>query len=138
MKSILVAINSKYVHTALGLRYVNEFCRKNAIEVTLIEETIQTPLLAVLAEITRAKPEVVGFSVHIWNKTYVYSLIELVRKVLPAAKIVVGGPEVAFEPERIFNEKSEIDFIVQGEGEICFSELLKALKNADEDRKSVV
>lgn len=28
MKSILVAINSKYVHTALGLRYVNEFCRK--------------------------------------------------------------------------------------------------------------
>ena len=49
MKSILVAINSKYVHTALGLRYVNEFCRKNAIEVTLIEETIQTPLLAVLA-----------------------------------------------------------------------------------------
>lgn len=132
MKSILVAINSKYVHTALGLRYVNEFCRKNAIEVTLIEETIQTPLLAVLAEITRAKPEVVGFSVHIWNKTYVYSLIELVRKVLPAAKIVVGGPEVAFEPERIFNEKSEIDFIVQGEGEICFSELLKALKNADD------
>lgn len=84
--------------------------------------------MAVLAEITRAKPEVVGFSVHIWNKTYVYSLIELVRKVLPAAKIVVGGPEVAFEPERIFNEKSEIDFIVQGEGEICFSELLKALK----------
>lgn len=50
MKSILVAINSKYVHTALGLRYVNEFCRKNAIEVTLIEETIQTPLLAVLAD----------------------------------------------------------------------------------------
>lgn len=85
-----------------------------------------------MAEITRAKPEVVGFSVHIWNKTYVYSLIELVRKVLPAAKIVVGGPEVAFEPERIFNEKSEIDFIVQGEGEICFSELLKALKNADD------
>lgn len=39
MKSILVAINRKYVHTALGLRYVNEFCRKNAIEVTLIEET---------------------------------------------------------------------------------------------------
>lgn len=37
MKSILVAINSKYVHTALGLRYVNEFCRKNAIEVTLTE-----------------------------------------------------------------------------------------------------
>lgn len=42
MKSILVAINSKYVHTALGLRYVNEFCRKNAIEVTLIAFIIKS------------------------------------------------------------------------------------------------
>ena len=128
MKTILVAINSKYVHTALGLRYVCEFCKTKDLDVTLIEETIQTPLLAVLAEITRAKPDFVGFSVHIWNKAYVYSLIELVRKVLPAAKIAVGGPEVAFEPERIFGEKSEIDFIVQGEGEICFAELLTALR----------
>ena len=130
MKTILVAINSKYVHTALGLRYVCEFCKTKDLDVTLIEETIQTPLLAVLAEITRAKPDFVGFSVHIWNKAYVYSLIELVRKVLPAAKIAVGGPEVAFEPERIFSEKSEIDFIVQGEGEICFAELLTALENS--------
>lgn len=106
MKSILVAINSKYVHTALGLRYVNEFCRKNAIEVTLIEETIQTPLLAVLAEITRAKPEVVGFSVHIWNKTYVYSLIELVRKVLPVAKnSCLAVLRWLLSQKRIFNEK---------------------------------
>lgn len=127
MKTILVAINSKYVHTALGLRYVSEFCKTKGLDVTVIEETIQTPLLAVLAEITSAKPAVIGFSVHIWNKAYVYSLIELVRKVMPAVKIVVGGPEIAFQPERIFTEKSEIDFIVQGEGEICLAELLKAL-----------
>lgn len=127
MKTILVAINSKYVHTALGLRYVSEFCKTKGLDVTVIEETIQTPLLAVLAEITSAKPAVIGFSVHIWNKAYVYSLIELVRKVMPAVKIVVGGPEVAFEPERIFTEKSEIDFIVQGEGEVCLAELLQAL-----------
>ncbi|MUU06370.1 MAG: cobalamin B12-binding domain-containing protein [Phascolarctobacterium sp.] len=90
---------------SIGTALCKRILQKNAIEVTLIEETIQTPLLAVLAEITRAKPEVVGFSVHIWNKTYVYSLIELVRKVLPVAKIVVGGPEVAFEPERILTKK---------------------------------
>lgn len=76
MKTILVAINSKYVHTALGLRYVSEFCKTKGLDVTVIEETIQTPLLAVLAEITSAKPAVIGFSVHIWNKAYVYSLIE--------------------------------------------------------------
>ena len=98
MKSILVAINSKYVHTALGLRYVNEFCRKNAIEVTLIEETIQTPLLAVLAEITRAKPEVVGFSVHIWNKTYVYSLIEYGQPNSARSSTTVTPPLICTAP----------------------------------------
>ncbi|MFQ9524314.1 MAG: hypothetical protein ACLR2G_13610 [Phascolarctobacterium faecium] len=60
MKSILVAINSKYVHTALDC-VIKRILQKNAIEVTLIEETIQTPLLAVLAEITRAKPELWDF-----------------------------------------------------------------------------
>ena len=34
--------------------------------------------------------------------------------------------------KEFLTKKSEIDFIVQGEGEICFSELLKALKNADD------
>lgn len=131
MKTILVAINSKYVHTALGLRYINEFCNNKGFDIELIEETIQTPLLAVLAEITSAKPDVVGFSVHIWNKTYVYNLIELVRKVLPATKIIVGGPEVAFEAERIFSERTEIDFIVQGEGEECMAELLEALEKKE-------
>lgn len=131
MKTILAAINSKYVHTALGLRYVNEFCRNKGLDVQIIEETIQTPLLAVLAEITRANPEVVGFSVHIWNTTYVYSLIGLVRKVMPAVKIIVGGPEVAFEPERILAQQSAIDFVVQGEGEECLANLLEALEKRE-------
>ena len=90
---------------SIGTALCKRICRKNAIEVTLIEETIQTPLLAVLAEITRAKPEVVGFSVHIWNKTYVYSLIELVRKVMPAAKIVVGGPRWLLSPKEFLTKK---------------------------------
>lgn len=129
MKTILVAINSKYVHTALGLRYVNEACKKQSIDTKLIEETIQTPILAVLAEITKEEPNTVGFSVHIWNKDYVYSLIELLKKVRPNVKIIVGGPEVAFDPERIFSERSEIDFIVQGEGEECLPNLLELLSN---------
>ena len=51
MQVVLSAINSKYIHTGLGLRYVGEYAKTQGHEVTLIEETINTPILAVLEKI---------------------------------------------------------------------------------------
>ena len=51
MHALLIAINSKYVHTALGLRYVGEYAKAQGFDVHLIEETINTPILAVLENI---------------------------------------------------------------------------------------
>lgn len=127
MKIILTAIGSKYIHTALGLRSIRAYVAAKGIKAELIEDSAQTPLLSVLAEITAQEPDIVGLSVHIWNKNYVYSLIRLLRKVMSQLKIVCGGPEVSFAPERIFNECQEIDYIVMGEGEETFVELVRAL-----------
>ena len=71
--------------------------------------------------------QVYGFSVHIWNKPFVFKLIRMLRKLRPQAAIVIGGPEVAFDAERIFAELPQADYIVQGEGELVFSELLQYL-----------
>ncbi|MEE1230179.1 MAG: B12-binding domain-containing radical SAM protein, partial [Phascolarctobacterium sp.] len=71
------------------------------------------------------------FSVHIWNKPFVMQLIAMLRKLRPEAVIVVGGPEVAFAAERIFTEQPGIDYIVQGEGELCFSRLLQSLEQKE-------
>lgn len=124
MKVVLAAINSKYVHTALGLRYINEYCRMNKHQTVLIEETINTPALVVLENLMAQQAEIYAFSVHIWNKLFVFSLIRLLKKLKPAVKIVIGGPEVAFDVQKIFAELPEADYIVQGEGEICFEQLL--------------
>mgnify|MGYP000496206113 FL=1 len=132
MKIILTAIGSKYIHTALGLRSISAYAKAKGIETELIEDTVQTPLLAVLAEITGKEPDVVGLSVHIWNKNYVYSLIRILRKVMSQLKIIAGGPEVSFEPERIFNECPQIDYIVMGEGEEVFVSLINALQQNSE------
>ena len=127
MQVVLSAINSKYIHTGLGLRYVGEYAKTQGHEVTLIEETINTPILAVLEKIMAQEAKVYGFSVHIWNKPFVFRLIKMLRKLRPDAKIVIGGPEVAFDAERIFAELPQADYIVQGEGELVFSELLAYL-----------
>ena len=128
MRVLLTAINSKYIHTGLGLRYVGEYAKLQGHQVQLLEETINSNILDVLEKIMYVDAQVYGFSVHIWNKPFVMRLIAMLRKLRPAATIVVGGPEVAFAAERIFKEQPAIDYIVQGEGEVCFSELLQALE----------
>lgn len=128
MQVVLSAINSKYIHTGLGLRYVGEYAKAKGHDVSLIEETINTPILAVLEKLMAQKGKVYGFSVHIWNKPFVFRLIRMLRKLRPEVTIVIGGPEVAFDVERIFNELPQADYIVQGEGELVFSDLLAFLE----------
>lgn len=131
MKALLIGINSKYVHTALGLRYVGEYAKQQGHTITLIEETINTPILTVLENIMEQEADVYAFSVHIWSKTFVFRIIAMLKKLRPQVKVVLGGPEVTFDPERIFAELPVIDYIVQGEGELTFVKLLNKLGTDD-------
>lgn len=130
MRALLTAINSKYIHTGLGVRYVREYAKKQGHDVDLLEETINTPILSVLEKIMAQDYKVYGFSVHIWNKQFVFKLISMLRSLKPQAIIVVGGPEVSFDATNIFEEQSGINYILQGEGEIIFSDLLDCLKDS--------
>ncbi len=127
MLTLLVGINSKYVHTALGLRYVGEYCKQQGYNIQLLEETINTPILAVLENIMSYKAEIYGFSVHIWNRDFVFRLIRMLKKLRPEAKVIVGGPEVAFDAPRTFKDLPMVDFLIEGEGEIVFAQLLASL-----------
>ena len=51
MQVVLSAINSKYIHTGLGLRYVGEYAKTQGHEVTLIEETINGSLYNEIAHL---------------------------------------------------------------------------------------
>ncbi|MDD4722366.1 MAG: DUF4080 domain-containing protein [Acidaminococcaceae bacterium] len=128
MKTLLVAINSKYIHTALGMHSIYNYCKNKKIELDFCEETIQTPMLAALSEITGCRPDLIGINVHIWNKNYVLELAGLIRQVLPQVKIVLGGPEVAFTAKDSFEECLDVDYIIQGEGEEVFAELVESLQ----------
>jgi radical SAM superfamily enzyme YgiQ (UPF0313 family) len=137
MKILLVAINSKYIHTALGMHSLYRYCQKQDILLHFCEETIQTPLLAVLSEIMGYHPDIIGLNVHIWNKNYVYELAGLIRQVLPKARIVFGGPEVGFTANDSFEKCSAVDFIVQGEGEEVFAQLIKNLQTGSDIPKYI-
>jgi len=116
---LLVAINSKYVHTNLAVRYLYQLCKEN-YPCEYIEFNINQPLQDVLYEILSKKPEYVAISTYIWNRSYVEKLVEGLKKAQKSIKIILGGPEVYFDS---LEEWKFVDSIIRGEGEYPFLDL---------------
>lgn len=75
--------------------------------------------------VSRLEPDVVGLSVMTFQRETAKKIIRLVRSLRPAATIVVGGYDPSLAPEAYYGSA---DFIVRGEGEVTFRELLRALE----------
>lgn len=129
MRILLVAINAKYVHTNLAIRYLRESVISEFPQVELREFTINEPIERIEAEIYEARADVVGFSCYIWNLSETMAVIRQLRPVCPKARILVGGPEVSYDAAHILKEHSELDAVIYGEGEITFLELLRAWRD---------
>jgi len=72
--------------------------------------------------------DVVGITAMTFTLIDVFKTVRLVRRVMPNAKIVLGGPHVHLYPKETIRHP-EVDFLVQGEGEIAFLQLLNNLGN---------
>lgn len=71
------------------------------------------------------RPEIIAFSVYIWNVEIVKEITSIIKRDTDVI-IAWGGPEVSFD-EIYFLETNPVDFIVRGEGELAFHQLLHAL-----------
>jgi radical SAM superfamily enzyme YgiQ (UPF0313 family) len=69
-------------------------------------------------------PAVVGLSVMTFQRRTAKKVIDLVRGLAPGSRIVVGGYDPSLAPDAYTDV---VDFIVRGEGELTFRELLRAL-----------
>lgn len=122
MKYLLIGINSKYSHTNLAIRILRAYAKSP--EVSLCEYTINEQSSKVMADIYKQKADALFFSCYIWNIEYIKKLCTELKKIT-AAKIILGGPEVSFNPQSVMNECSAADACIIGEGEETFSELIK-------------
>ncbi|KXG42901.1 B12-binding domain-containing radical SAM protein [Tepidibacillus decaturensis] len=128
MKVILSTLNAKYIHSSLALRYLKAYSQREFPDIKILEYSIKEPILQMVSEIYQKDPDVVGFSCYIWNIEETIQLIQLLKKVKPEVRIVLGGPEVSYDLDYWFKRVPEIDVIVVGEGEATFLHLLQALK----------
>jgi radical SAM superfamily enzyme YgiQ (UPF0313 family) len=89
----------------------------------LLEFSINDALQSVAEKILDHSPSIIGMGVYIWNASQIKELIEIIKKVSPNTTIILGGPEVSYEPFRV--DYSLADFILQGEGETSFYKLVQ-------------
>ncbi|NIB44636.1 B12-binding domain-containing radical SAM protein [Pseudomaricurvus alkylphenolicus] len=86
--------------------------------------------------ISSFNPEIVAFSVYVWNHLETKLVCNLIKNKRPSTKIVLGGPEVAFETQNALNNFNA-DWICTGEGEIAFTDLLGKLDSDPSFNESI-
>ena len=126
MKTLITTLNSKYIHKSLSLRLLY-VATKEYHEVDFKEYTIKEDLDTIANDIIEQKVQVVAFSVYIWNVDLIKILIDKLKKMDPQLVIVIGGPEVSYEID-YFLDNFKIDYLISGEGEVAFKELLDCLE----------
>ena len=126
MKTLITTLNSKYIHKSLSLRLLY-VATQEYHEVDFKEYTIKEDLDTIANDIIEQKVQVVAFSVYIWNVDLIKILIDKLKKMDPQLVIVIGGPEVSYEID-YFLDNFKIDYLISGEGEVAFKELLDCLE----------
>lgn len=125
MKVLLVALNAKYSHSSLALRYLQHYCGPQFPGIESMEYNINQDPQVILADLALQEPDVVGFSCYIWNIELILPLISNLRKVCPKTTIILGGPEVSFDTEYWLQTYPAIDFLIAGEGEEALRRFLE-------------
>jgi radical SAM superfamily enzyme YgiQ (UPF0313 family) len=124
MKTTIIALNSKYIHTSLAPWYLKAACGNDYGEIQVLEHTVNESINDVLTSIYLNKPDLAAFSCYIWNIAHVLKLASSLKKLLPKTLILLGGPEVSYDADDLLKENEFVDFVLAGEGEESFPKLL--------------
>jgi len=123
---VLATLNARYVHAALGLRYLLANLGDLAQGAVLREYTIARAPDAIAADLLALQPRVVGLGVYIWNVRETLAVMERLRAARPDLVIVLGGPEVSHESEAQPIVRTA-DYVITGPGEQAFARLCREI-----------
>ncbi|HKV42308.1 MAG TPA: radical SAM protein [Blastocatellia bacterium] len=77
--------------------------------------------------VNEQQPDIVGLSVMTFQRHTAKKIVQLVKRLRPRAKIAVGGYDPTLATDAYMDPSFEVDFIVRGEGDITFRDLVRAV-----------
>ena len=123
MKTLLIGINSKYIHPNIAIRLLKA---NSDYDVDLKEFNIKDKEQDIYAYIIENQYSVIGISCYIWNIELINKLLLLIRK--HDIKIILGGPEVSYNAS-YYLDNDLCDYVIKNEGEEAFNLILHHLNN---------
>src|SRR4029453_13513486 len=94
-------------------------------DLILVQRTVRQTIERLVREFP---PDVVGLAVMTFQRHTAMRVIEFIRTLRPGIRVVVGGydPSLAVDA---YTGNTGVDFVVRGEGEVIFRELLRAIES---------
>ena len=133
MNSAVVCLNSKFIHRSsapwclkAGVKAFATLCHNCDV----FECTVGGDTDALFEKIVAKSPDVVSFCCYIWNVTESLTLCKRLKEML-GCKIALGGPEVAYRAKEVLEKYDFVDFVLMGEGEYSYPQLVDMLGGAD-------
>lgn len=118
----------------LGLGYIAANLEKSGHAVHFVEAAFYNDDDLVIDEIIRKGSKVVGISIMISYYGKAFALARQIKQRIPDIIVVVGGPHPSVVPEAFYNEEF-IDYVLAGEGEYSFPNLIHALEAQGKERE---
>ena len=119
----------------LAAAYLKLFARRRGLEDTYRIDVFPPALAnalgdqALVEEILGRQPWMVGFTCYLWNIERTLWIAHRLKQSQPGLRILLGGPEITTDNSRVL-ESTAVDYVVLGEGEQTFAELLAALRQS--------
>jgi anaerobic magnesium-protoporphyrin IX monomethyl ester cyclase len=125
----LVALHAGYSHSSLALQSIRAFCSSEPFHADMrcFEALVNVNHQGLLESLVALQPVLVGFSTYLWNIQASLRLAGLLKQLLPACRVVLGGPEAGPRGRELLRTEAAVDFVVQGEGEAALRDLVRWL-----------
>ncbi len=123
---LLCTLNSRFIHSAFGLRYIYANLEELQSQTQILEFTISQDTRRIAEKILAHDPKIVGFGVYIWNTRQTEEVISILKRVKPELVVVIGGPEVSHEAHGQ-SIVAKADYVIQGEADFLFRKLCRDL-----------
>src|SRR5215475_5412225 len=107
---------------------VDSHHRVAVADLVLVQREVRSTLERLVRE---QQPDLVGLSIMTFQRKTALRIVELVRALRPDVRIAVGGYDPSLAAEAYTDPASGVDFIVRGEGELIFRDLVRALERDD-------
>jgi len=94
-------------------------------DLVLAQSSVQSTVVRLMEQL---QPQLVGLSVMTFQRGTARRIISLIKSLKPDVLVAVGGYDPSLAPEAWTDPTLGVDFIVRGEGDLTFRELLRAIE----------